>query len=239
MDFQDSGRAELSANWRSRFYEDNVTDFILFIQAFQLLDNQKKNYYFSVRNYEKEERYLFTLWDLDGSIGRAAGGGETGTDDTKQMAWGEKLGYHHTIHVFKNKKLRPDGYATVMNNRWQYLSTHQLSLENVRAVMERYATLFATSGAWEREKARWIASYKNAVKIADTPQEEVEFMMSFLEKNYAIFNEKMASDNWTHDPYAEADYVRQRTPDAIYVIGHDVTSKHEDCTVTMTGTVDR
>ncbi len=239
MDFQDSGRAELSANWRSRLYEDNVTDFILFIQAFQLLDNQKKNYYFSVRNYEKEERYLFTLWDLDGSIGRAAGGGETGTDDTKQMAWGEKLGYHHTIHVFKNKKLRPDGYATVMNNRWQYLSTHQLSLENVRAVMERYATLFATSGAWEREKARWIASYKNAVKIADTPQEEVEFMMSFLEKNYAIFNEKMASDNWTHDPYVEADYVRQRTPDAIYVIGHDVTSKHEDCTVTMTGTVDR
>ena len=239
MDFQDSGRAELNANWKNKLYEDNVTDFILFIQAFQLLDNQKKNYYFSVRNYDKEERYLFTLWDLDGSMGRSAGGSETGTDDSKQMAWGEKLGYHHTIHVFKNKKLRPDGFATVMNNRWQYLSTHQLSLENVRAVMEKYATLFATSGAWEREKARWISSYKNAIKITDTPQEEVEFMMSFLEKNYAVFNDKMASDNWSHDPYVEDDYVKARTPDAIYIIGHDVTSRHEDCTTTMTGTVDR
>ncbi|MBR4644309.1 MAG: CotH kinase family protein [Bacteroidaceae bacterium] len=235
MDYQNS--KEFVANWRDKLYEDNVTDYILFIQIFRLMDNQKKNYYFSTRNWGKEQKFLFTLWDLDGSIGRAAGGGIIDTTDTKQMAWGEKLGYHHTIHVFKNKKLRPDGYATIMNNRWQYLKTHQLSLENIRAVMEKYATLFATSGAWEREKARWQSSYKNEIKIADTPQEEVEFMMNFLKINYTIFDEEMTKDSWAHDEYNEEEYINAKTPAALYVIGNDVASTHEDNTVLLPGSV--
>ena len=217
-------------------YDQNVIDFILFIQAFQLLDNQKKNYYLSVRNWDKEAKFLFTLWDLDGSIGRYAGGDETG-DDPKQMAWGEKLGYHNLIHRFKSKTLRPDDFATKMNNRWQYLSTHQLSLDNIRAIMEKYANLFSTSGAWEREKARWLSTYKNSKKIANTPQEEVEYMMTFLKNNYDVFNKEMASASWTHDEYNEAQYEKDITPDALYVIGNDVISTHEDNTVTLPGNV--
>lgn len=233
IDFLDS--SAFKTHYTDRLYEQNVIDFILFIQAFQLIDNQKKNYYLSVRNYNKEKKYLFTLWDLDGSIGRLAGGSVAGTD-SKQMAWGEKLGYHHLIHVFKTKKLRPDGFATKMNDRWQYLSTHELSLQNIRALMTKYADLFVSSGAWEREKTRWTPHYRNSVKIADTPQEEVDFMMAFLDTNYTIFNQKMASANWTHDPYDEARYAKSINP-AIYVLGNDITSTHEDCTVTLQGSV--
>ena len=237
IDFQNS--KEFNTNWRDKLYEDNVTDFILFVQAFRMMDNQKKNYYLSVRNLEKEQKYLFTLWDLDGSLGRDAGGDECDMDDKKQMAWGEKLSYHHTIHIFKTKKLRPEGYATIMNNRWQYLKTHQLSLENVRAVMEKYATQFATSGAWEREKARWKSSYRHAIKITETPQEEVEFMMNFLTTNYAIFDREMASDSWAHDEYNEEEYVKEKAPASLYVIGNDVISTHEDNTVTLPGSIQR
>ena len=238
IDFLDKyvSQAEFSAKYKNMLYEQNVADFILFIQAFQLIDNQKKNYYLSVRNWNKEAKYLFTLWDLDGSIGRYAGGDKTG-DDPKQMAWGEKMGYHNLIHRFKTKNLRPDDFATVMNNRWQYLSTHQLSLENVRAVMEKYANLFSTSGAWERERARWLSSYRNTKKIATTPQEEVEYMMSFLEANYAIFDQEMAKDSWKHEEYDEEKYSKELAPEALYVIGHDITSTHEDNTVTLPGTV--
>ena len=238
IDLLGTGQAEFSANYLSKLYEQNVIDFILFIQVFQLLDNQKKNYYLSVRNYEKEEKFLFTLWDLDGSIGRYAGGDETGTDP-KLMAWGEKLGYHNMIHRFKTNPLRPDDFATKMNNRWQYLSTHQLSLENVRAVMERYADLFSTSGAWERERARWLSTYRNSKKIAVTPQDEVEFMMSFLKENYSVFDREMASSAWKHDAYDEEKYINEINPAAIYVIGNDIISTHEDNTVTLQGSVDR
>ena len=237
IDFQNS--KEFNTNWRDKLYEDNVTDFILFVQAFRMMDNQKKNYYLSVRNLEKEQKYLFTLWDLDGSLGRDAGGDECDMDDKKQMAWGEKLSYHHTIHIFKTKKLRPEGYATIMNNRWQYLKTHQLSLENVRAVMEKYATQFATSGAWEREKARWKSSYRHAIKITETPQEEVEFMMNFLTTNYAIFDREMASDSWAHDEYNEEEYMKEKAPASLYLIGNDVISTHEDNTVTLPGSIQR
>lgn len=237
MDFQKS--KEFGDNWRDKFYENNVTDFILFIQAFDMLDNQKKNYYLSVRNWNKEQKYLFTIWDLDGSMGRSAGGDELDMDDPKQLAWGEKLGYHHTIHLFKDKKSRPDGYATIMNNRWQYLSTHQLSLENIRAVMEKYANLFSTSGAWEREKARWSSSYRRRVKIADTPQDEVEYMMNFLKANYALFDQEMAKDSWKHDEYEEEQYVNDQRPKALYVVSNDVTSTHEDNTVTLPGKIEQ
>ena len=236
IDFLNTGNTEFMAKYKDKLYEQNVTDFILFIQVFQLLDNQKKNYYLSVRNYDKEERFLFTLWDLDGSIGRYAGGDETGTD-TKQIAWGEKLGYHNLIHRFKTQKLRPDGYATVMNDRWQYLSTHQLSLQNIRTVMEKYANLFTASGAWEREKARWLSSYRNSKKIADTPQQEVEYMMQFLIDNYNVFNEKMATKTWEHEAYDEENYIREHTQAALYIIGNDITSTHEDNTVTLPGNV--
>ena len=240
IDFFDT--KEFKTTYTDWLYEDNVIDFMLFIQAFQLIDNQKKNYYLSVRNIDKEEKFLFTLWDLDGSIGRLAGG-SVASRDSKQMAWGEKLGYHHLIHVFKTKKERPDDFATKMNNRWQYLSTHELSLENIRTLMEKYADLFVSSGAWEREKARWAPTYKKGnVKITDTPYEEVDSMMAFLEVNYAIFNEIMSSDKWTpHDEYNEEDYIKGKTvtADALYVIGNDVTSKHEDSKVTMQGRVDQ
>ena len=236
IDFLNTGQQDFSSNYTSKLYEQNVIDFILFIQAFQLLDNQKKNYYLSVRNNNKEEKFLFTLWDLDGSIGRYAGGDETGTD-AKQMAWGEKLGYHNLIHRFKSKTLRPSDFATKMNNRWKYLSRHQLSLQNIRALMEHYADLFTTSGAWEREKARWLSSYPKSKKIANTPQEEVDFMMDFLTANYAVFNQEMASVNWNHNEYDEDQYVKELTPAALYVIGHDVTSTHEDNTVVLQGSV--
>ena len=56
--------------------------------------------------------------------------------------------------------------------------------------MEKYANLFTTSGAWARERNRWVPTYKkDIIKITETPQEEVEFMIAFLEENYAIFNE--------------------------------------------------
>lgn len=237
MDFQNS--SEFKTNWTDKLYPDNVTDFMIFMQVFALMDNQKKNYYFSVRNWEKEQKYLFTIWDLDGSIGRKAGGSPSNMEDLKQMAWGEKLGYHHTVHVFKTLKLRPEGYATIMNDRWQYLSTHQLSLNNIRARMERYANLFVISGAWEREKERWVSTYKKEVKITDTPQEEVEYMMSFLKANYAIFDSEMAKERWAHDEYDEYRYTESMTPEALYVIGNDITSKHEDNTVILQGSIDR
>ena len=55
--------------------------------------------------------------------------------------------------------------------------------------------------------------------------------------NDTFFNDKMASTSWTHDPYDEARYLRANTPQSIYVIGHDITSSHEDNTVTLPGTV--
>ena len=69
-------------------------------------------------------------------------------------------------------------------------------------------------------------------------------MIAFLEVNYAIFNEKMASDKWApHDEYNEEEYLRTKgraqSADALYVIGQDVISKHEDANVTMQGTVDQ
>lgn len=222
------------------FYMDNVIDYIICTQAFQWMDNLQKNMYLSVRNVAKDQpvKLLITPWDLDATLGRDAGGDPL-TDDVKWQAFGEQLGginmliwnlTHYYTHDFANR----------LCHRWQYLKTHQFSLENIRSRMETYASLLEHSGAWNREYA-FASKLRSAAgkkpKQADTPQEEVEFMMNFLEKNYAQFDEKISQ--WGADEYTEPEVAEANIDQNIYIVSPDTQSKHEDCVTTLPGDVVR
>lgn len=221
------------------FYLDNVIDYVIFTQAFQWMDNLQKNLYFSVRNLAKDDpvKLLITPWDLDASCGRDAGGDPL-NNDQKWMAFGEQLGginnlIWHISHYYTHD------LANRFCHRWQYLKTHQLSLENVRAHMMNYAEEFTRSGVWDREYAvgkRLRASGK-LPKQAATPQEEVEYIMEFLTRNYARFDEKIAA--WGADSYIEPVMADINAESTIYVVGPDTQSKHEDSETTVPGTVVR
>lgn len=223
---------EAAAHWENVFYADNMLDYIIFSQAFQWMDNLQKNYYFSVRNLTKDKKILFTPWDLDATIGRSAGGEEL-TDDKKWYAFGEQLGGINYF-VWRMKHKQPEGFATRLNNRWQYLKTHALSLDSVRSRMQAYADLFNRSGAWQREKAFCDELRKEGAKMTATPEEEIEFMMNFLKLNYAAFDEKVAAMN--PDAYTEP---TPKVKPALYVVGPDKEIAFEGNEATIGGSVTR
>ena len=219
------------------FYLDNVIDYVIFTQAFQWMDNLQKNMYLSVRNLDKDDpaRLLITPWDLDASCGRDAGGDPL-TNDAKWMAFGEQLGginnlIWHTSHYYTHD------FANRLCHRWQYLKTHQLSLENVRARMMAYADAFTHSGVWDREYevARRLRASGKPVKQAATPQEEVAFIMEFLARNYAVFDEKISK--WGADPYVEPEMADANAEKAIFIVSPDTKSRHEDTETIVPGMV--
>lgn len=226
---RNASRADFAANWQKVFYPENIVDYVIFSQAFQWMDNLQKNYYFSVRNITKDDsRLLFTPWDLDATMGRAAGGDDL-VDDPKWYAFGEQLGgINYLIWRLTSKKQTPEGFATMLNNRWQYLKQNQLSLTNVRCRMQAYADLFNRSGAWKREKALCDKLRAQGAKKAETPEEEIDFIMAFLEKNYQVFDEELAQ--LAPDAYTEPSKT-------LYIIGQDRQADFEGNSGTVPGTI--
>lgn len=218
------------------FYFDNVINYVICSQAFQWMDNLQKNYFLSIRNIKKDSRLLFTPWDLDATLGRNAGGDKVG-DDKKWMAWGEQLGGINGL-FWRLKERRPNNFATRLNDRWQYLKTHELSIENIRKRMMKYGDLFTKSGAWEREKEYVydLIGGKDSgkdVKIDGTVYEEIDFICDFLERNYAKFEEKVAS--WKPAEYTEPKLEEK----ALYVVGYDSIAEFEGNVATVPGKVSR
>lgn len=219
------------------FYIDNVINFIICTQAFQWMDNLQKNMYLSIRNVEKDTpvKLLITPWDLDASCGRDAGGDPL-TDDKKWLAFGEQLGGINNL-IWNLSHYYTEDFATKLVHRWEYLKTHELSLETVRRRMTEYADQFTRSGAWDREYAfaKSMRASGKEPKQATTPYEEIDFIMEFLTRNYEAFDEKVAK--WGAKPYEEP--VLEVAEKAIYIVSNDVESRHEDCATILPGEVNR
>ena len=228
-----NGDSNFKANIGRFFYEENLIDYILLLQAFELMDNQQKNYYLSSRNYSKgDERLLFTLWDLDASLGRSAGGDEC--IHPEWNAFGEKMKWNYL--VWRMCKVSPNDFQKKLARRWAYLKAHDLSLENIRKRFQAYGQLLTRSGAWQREyELATVLRKGKEVKQAVNVEDEIDYIIDFLDQNYASFEEQLKKWGVNFDP--EPDKTEDYS--ALYVVGPDVVSTHEDNTTTMPGLVTR
>ena len=186
-------KARLAQEFNEWFYMDNCVDFYLFLNAFYLIENTNKNYFLSFRNIEKEHRALFTLWDMDASLGRN-GSGESKFKDTNRYGFNDTM--YRRIGFFY--RMRHDNILH-FNNRirshWDLLKGDQLSVKNVSKLIDRYAELLKRSGAIARESVKW----PNAV--AEDFDEEIQSMKEWYSWNYA----KMDSVISKYEPYAGQD----------------------------------
>ena len=102
--------------------------------------------------------------------------------------------------------------------------------------MLAYADNFVRSGAWEREK-EFLAELEVEhpginIKIANSPYDEVDFIMSFLTKNYEVFDTKVAS--WNPDPYTPPETARKPM---LYVVAPSKEVEFEGNVATVAGNV--
>lgn len=191
-------------------YMDNCVDFFIFLNAFYLIENTNKNYYLSFQNLKKGHRALFTLWDMDASLGRN-GSGEEKFDETSRYGFNSSM--KKRICLFN--RLMSDNtlhFTNRIRSRWDVLKQDQLSVENISKRLNKYAKLLLHSGAMAREQEKWAKS------AAPDLQAEVDRMIEWYKWNF----NKMDSVITSFKPYEGQDDPDPTVPDEKNIAGYSV-----------------
>jgi len=186
-------KSRLQKEFNEWFYMDNCVDFYLFLNAFYLNNNTGKNYYLSFRNIDNGHRALFTLCDMDGSLGRN-GSGESRFKETERYGFNSSM--QHRIGFFH--RMQKDNilhFNNRLRSHWDLLKEEQLSVKTVSRIIDKYASSLKRSGAIARESAKW----PNAV--AENFDEEVQSMKEWYEWNFSMMETAISS----YEPYAGQD----------------------------------
>ena len=204
-----SSKSNFSANFSSRVDENSVIDTFIFLNLILGYDNAGRNTFWIFRNVNESKKVMHGLWDLDGVLGR----------DWNRVTTSATVGWYYGnnptpsgTNYFKLFKRIIDGDVEGLQqkiyDRWMALKDNELAPAKFNALVDYYAEKQITSGARDREIARWReAETKDAATGTDgwihysgnygDVEWEVKYMKSWyndrmkkLDKLMATFNGK-------------------------------------------------
>lgn len=197
------------ARFDENYYFDNVLHYVLLQLAYNLEDNGMKNMYLSTKNTQKfGHRFLFTVWDMDSSLGGLWNGSRN--DEMANEAYVTRV--KPLRRLYSNNLL---GFKDSLRVAWAELKETTLSLDSVARRLNRYKELIKEAGAWKREAGKW-SLYANGgyvmPEITDLDA-EVDYVIDWYSRNMARLDELLP-------PYERPDSgeatgilpITQRTP---------------------------
>ena len=140
-----------------------------------VIDNLYKNTFLSVPDITQGNCYLLTPWDMDGSLGRLEKG-ELNNMLCNVTRYNDRAPYDRLYG--KNM----DGFVDEVKKKWLELQTSTFSIKHVHDVLDAYATMFVSSGAWQREYNKWGSS--STVPLAENLSEELNYVKGWYESNF-------------------------------------------------------
>lgn len=160
--------------YKDYFYVDNLADYAVFTMALNVGDNAYKNTFLSVVDISKGHRYLLTPWDMDQSLG-----GHWNGDYDETLA---SVNRYNNIAPYNRLTVQNiDGFKDLEKDKWSENFITLFSCETIAERLDSYAELFTSSGAWEREYAKWNG---NPVPLKESVYEELEYVKGWYKKNY-------------------------------------------------------
>ncbi len=204
-----TSKTEFSAKFAERIDENSVIDTFIFLNLILGYDNAGRNTFWIFRNVNESKKVMHGLWDLDGVLGR----------DWNRVSTSATVGWYYGnnptpsgTNYFKLFKRIIDGDVEGLQqkiyDRWVALKDNELAPAKFNALVDYYAEQQITSGARDREIARWReAETKDAATGTDgwihysdnygDVEWEVKYMKSWyndrmkkLDKLMATFNGK-------------------------------------------------
>lgn len=166
---------DFQAGYQSYFYPSNLIDYMIMTMAMNVIDNLYKNTFLSVPDITQGNCYLLTPWDMDGSLGRLEKG-ELNTMLCNVTRYNDRAPYDRLYG--KNM----DGFVDEVKKKWLELQTSTFSIKHVHDVLDAYATMFVSSGAWQREYNKWGSS--STVPLAENLSEELNYVKGWYESNF-------------------------------------------------------
>lgn len=143
---------------------DNMVDYLLFINAVGAADNVAKNAYFSMYDSTKSKQFFYSVWDLDGTMGRNWDGSyyQNGSFTFLGTSGSTVNQLFHRLIV-----LNPDGFISKLKARWNDLKVNQLNPSVVDALIRHYGEELIYTGAAQREAIKWKGSINDITTETD------------------------------------------------------------------------
>jgi hypothetical protein len=156
---------------------NNMVDYFIFMNITEAFDNQNKNTFFSFYDSHTAPAFFYSIWDLDGSIGRNAGGFYKANDI---------LGAGNNNLLQRLINLNPGNFKSLIKARWNSLKNSQLSKATITARIESYRKMLVGTNAFARERYRWA----NLTRDLDP---EAAYMTSWYSDQYNLVDTYMNS----------------------------------------------
>lgn len=153
------------SQYKEKYDDKNIIDYFIFINLLRATDNYGKNVY--TARYNKNEKYFFIPWDLDGVLGRIwDSSSQNITDDLQINGLFSRL-YNDT---------RPDGFRLDLKNRWTELRSSSITVDKIMQILIDNFNQLKANGALERDQ---IA---NSGSTISSEYEEFAYIREWLTK---------------------------------------------------------
>ena len=169
--------------YQDYFYTDNLVDYAVFTMALNVGDNAYKNTFLSVVDIDKGHRYLLSPWDMDQSLGGLWNG-----DYDETLA--DVYRYDHVAPFNRLAVQNINGFKEKEAKEWTRYRATLFSRESIARRLDEYAALFAASGAWDREYAKWN---DKPVPLQKDIADELEYVKDWYSKNYEWLSAQFAT----------------------------------------------
>ncbi|MBS7566290.1 CotH kinase family protein [Mucilaginibacter sp. Bleaf8] len=125
---------------------NNMVDYYIFMNILSAQDNQSKNTFLSFYDNRKNNKFFYSVWDLDATLGRL---------------WKGEKSDNFIIGAGDNNLLdrlvswNVGGTRELIKQRWSNLKYNQLSKNAFDKRVEAYRNQLVSTNAFAREKATW------------------------------------------------------------------------------------
>jgi spore coat protein CotH len=167
-----SSNEDFTNNIKNKVDINNMVDYYIFMNILEAKDNQSKNTFFSFYDYRTAGSFFYSVWDLDGSMGRD---------------WDGSTLSHEILGAGKNNlfkrlfDLNAASFKELIKSRWDYLKNNQLSKSMIAGRIESYRKSMVTTDAFVRERAIWPL-------VEPDLNNEAAYMTNWYSAQYDLFN---------------------------------------------------
>ena len=153
------------SKYKEKYDDKNIIDYFIFVNIIRATDNTGKNVY--TAKYNKNEKYFFIPWDLDGVLGRT-------WDSSKQNITDDILTNGLYSRLYNDT--RPVGFRFDLKNRWTELRNGSITVDKIMQILIDNFNFLKDNGALERDQ---IA---NSGSTISSEYEEFTYIRGWLTK---------------------------------------------------------
>lgn len=166
------------SQYKEKYDSNNIIDYFIFMNLLRATDNTGKNIY--TARYNKNEKYFFIPWDLDGVLGRIWDSSiQYETEDLQINGLFSRL-YNDT---------RPDGFRLDLKNRWTELRNSSVTVDKIMQILIDNFNYLKDNGALERDQ---IA---NSGSTISSEYEEFAYIQEWLTKRIEYLDKTFAFES--------------------------------------------